>query len=171
MTPPLIFLTCDWITIFLITVAEYIRHCNRNWKCILSLNLKTTQKGEYYNLIWQVRKLRLRKVKSLVWGSFQVGAGARIWPQASLCHFQASLKTWPMVISVHWKWVLDPLKYISPTSHANLPSYPQPGSNRKQCEVIITYTPATSSGFLWLNCQIAPSQLFRKCSDTFSDSS
>lgn len=154
-----------------LTLDKCIRPCTRNLKCIISLNLGTTQRGEYYNLILQLRKLRLRQVKALVWDSFLVGGGARIWPQAFLYpHFQASLKTQPMVISVHWKWLLGPFKY-NPTSNTTLPSYPQPGSNRKQCEVIITYTPATSSGFLWLNCQITPSQLFRECADTFSDSS
>lgn len=106
----------------------------------MSLNLGTTQKGVCYNLVYKVineafrgQDTCLRFLPSRWWSQ-------DLTPACLSPHSQASLQAWPRVISVHWKWLLYLWKY-SPTSNTTPPHYPQPGSNRKQCEVIIAYPP------------------------------
>lgn len=117
------------------------RHCTRNVACTVSLNLGTTQKGVCYNLVYKVineafrgQDTCLRFLPSRWWSQ-------DLTPACLSPHSQASLQARPRVISVRWKWLLYLWKY-SPTSNTTIPHYPQPGSNRKQCEVIIAYPPS-----------------------------
>lgn len=56
MTSSLIFLICIRIRIIFIAIAKHIRHCSRNGKCTISLNLRATQKGIIISFISEETK-------------------------------------------------------------------------------------------------------------------